>query len=436
LELTVFLVLLSEFQAAAEAEHNQLPIREAREHSNQGASQAAPCHDKVLQKGSLSESPKSTAKENGAQTREANDEPGQSCAQTASVPAQESSNASTATRQNQEPGDEISEGDSVCNGNAPPHLHRAIKTQSERSDTLNSKVSDWSSSHFHDHTADSQRDTQSSRPASSSSRSIVDVGSVLEALQRARISLSARLSKPAPPSQVMLALPAPGDEFKEYDDLPGDEGSKSYREERSSSSPARQEILALPAPEGYQEQLDLTGNDTGIAVKENPSSSSHPPRGEILALPAPGDDYRREIEHYIKIPVCTPGLFRLPTDSFPADQRMFSGSSVCGSGFNLGAAAGTRHAAGSLSNPPAHGGTTATDVPSTSGDGSGLPAQQCYDQHCSSSSTAGRCNSIARPGFTMHDRTSFLSGVPGLGDADLFMRRGIDYTISNKWMLQ
>jgi hypothetical protein len=309
-----------------------------------------------------------------------------------------------------------------------------MKTPSERSpssDTLNSKVSDWSSSHFHDHTAESQRETQPYRPASSSSN--VDVESVLEALQRARISLSAKLSKPVPPSQVLLALPAPGDEFKEHDDLPADEDSNSYREERSTSSPACQEIPALPAPEDYHERVDLPANDTGISVREKPNSSSSP-REEILALPAPGDNYRREIEDYTKIHVCTAGLFRLPTDSFPSDQRMFSGSNVCGSGFSLGAAAAARHAAGSLSNPTAYGGGIApTQVPSTCGDSSGVSARRCYDLY-SWVSTAGRCSGIiARPDFTIRD-TCFLSGVAGLGGTDLFVQRGIDYTISKKWM--
>ncbi|TVU36431.1 hypothetical protein EJB05_18365 [Eragrostis curvula] len=409
-------------KVAAEAEHKPCQVRNGEDSRlllSQGASQVAPCDDEVLPNGSLSES-----QGNGAQLREANDKPS---AQTASISAQESS--STVTKQSQNRGDENSDGDS---GHAQPHQHCVIKTPSERSpssDTLNSKVSDWSSSHFHDH-ADSQLDTRSYGSASSN----VDVGSVLEALQRARISLSAKLSKPVPPSQVMLALPAPGDESKEDYDLPAEEGSNSYREEHGSSSPARQEILALPAPEDYQEfhgRVDLPViNDTGIPAAEKPTYSS-PPREDILALPAPGDDYRREIEDDMKVPVCTPGLFRLPTDSFPVDQTMFS-RKACGSGFSLGSAA-TRHATGCLSNPGAHN-TAATEAPSVSGDDSGFSVQQCFDLY-SSLPSAGRCNSMARPDFCIHD-TSFLSGVPGLGDADLFMQRGIDYTISNQWMLK
>jgi hypothetical protein len=120
------------------------------------------CDDKVLQKGSLSESPQNISQENGAQLREANGQTDQCCARTASVTAQECFNTSTVTRQNQDPGDEISDGDSGFNGNARSPRHCAMKTPSERSpssDTLNSKVSDWSSSHFHDHTAESQRET-------------------------------------------------------------------------------------------------------------------------------------------------------------------------------------------------------------------------------------------------------------------------------------
>ncbi|KAK3162526.1 hypothetical protein QOZ80_1BG0090570 [Eleusine coracana subsp. coracana] len=310
-------------KVATEAEHKPCQIIKAREHINQGASQAPPCDDRVLPKRPLSESPENTPQEISALLREAKD---QSCAQIASVSGRESSNTSTVTRQNQEdPGDETSDGDSGFNGNAPSPRHSAIKTPSERSpssDTLDSKVSDWSSSHFHDHT-----DSHVDRPALS--RRNVDVGSVLEALQCARISLSARLSKPVPPSQVMLALPAPGDDLRDHDDLPADEDSNSCREERSSSSPVRQEILALPAPGDYRERVDLRVNGTGISVREKTSSSS-PRREEILALPAPGDDYRREIDDYMKLPVCAPGLFRLPTDSFPADQRMFSEMMVLG----------------------------------------------------------------------------------------------------------
>ncbi|XP_062207509.1 uncharacterized protein LOC133909203 [Phragmites australis] len=388
--------------------------------------------------GSLSESPQNASQENGSQRT---NEPDHGRAQTASISAQGSFNNSTITRQDEVRGDENSDGDSGFNANARSLQHYdAIKAPSEgspSSDTLNSKVSEWSSSHFHDHT-DNLTDAQPSRPSSSNA----DLESVLQALQRARISLRTKLSRPVPPSQVTLALPAPGDEHKEHDDLLANDDKNSYGEELISSTPARQEILALPAPDDYHEREDLPVNDTDISLAGKQINSS-PPREEILALPTPGDDYRGEIEDYVKIPVSTPGLFRLPTDSFPADQTMFS-SNAYGPGLSLGAAA-SRHA-GFTSNPAAHG-TAAPEVPSVSGDGSGFSAKQRYDLHSSallSVPTSARCSDIPRPDFTVGS-TSFPFGIPGLkedlrrgmplGDADLFMQRGIDYTISNKWML-
>ncbi|CAO2172137.1 unnamed protein product [Urochloa humidicola] len=384
-----------------------------------------------LQNGSLSESPQTPSQENGAQRPEASNKPDHVRAQTPSISAQESSATSTVTRQDQDHGDIISDGDSGgYNANAKHYAIRAPSDGSPSSDTLNSKVSDWSSSQFHDNT-DNHADTHPYRPASTN---IEHIESVLQALQRARISLSAKLSKPVPPSQVTLALPAPGDEHKEYDDLSAsdDGGGDSYREEFGGSSPARHEILALPAPEDYHERVDLPVHGTGISVTERLSSSSH----EILALPAPGDDCRREIEDYTKIPLGAPGLFRLPTDSFPMDGKMFS------AGVSLGTYV-TRHATGIMSNlaVDAHGAAAAaaTSAPL-------VPAKRCYDLQTSallSLPTPGRCN-IPTPDFTVGS-APLLSGLPGLeqdlrragplGNADLFMQRGIDYTISNKWML-
>ncbi|KAL6614135.1 hypothetical protein ACP70R_036405 [Stipagrostis hirtigluma subsp. patula] len=382
--------------------------------------------------GSLSESPHNASQGNGGpKRREANGKPDHCRAQAASISTQGSSSNSTITRQNQDRGDENSDGDSgsITNARSPPH--HAIKAPSDgspSSDTLNSKVSDWSSSHFHDH-------TESYRPSSSNA----DIESVLQALQQARISLRVRLGEPVPPCQVTLALPAPGDEHKEHEDRPADDDSNSYREEFSRSSPARQEIPALPAPDDYQETADLPANDTGIPPAAKLSSSS-PPCDEILALPAPGDDYRKEIQDYMKIPVRTPGLFRLPTDSFPTDQRMFSSSNAYGSGFSLGAASHLY-----AMNPAASG--DAASAPSVSGDDSGFPAKRCCDLQSSALLTVptpGRCNGIPGPDSTAGG-ASFLAGIPGLqedlrrgrplGDADLFMQRGIDYTITNKWML-
>ncbi|TKW17817.1 hypothetical protein SEVIR_5G393300v4 [Setaria viridis] len=375
-----------------------------------------------LPNGSLSESPQNASQENGAQRREARDEPDNGRAQTPSVSAQESSTTSTVTKQDQDRGDLISDGDSGYNANTKHYAIKAPSEGSPSSDTLNSKVSDWSSSQFHDNT-DSQADTHPYRPASTN---IEDIESVLQALQRARISLSAKLSKPVPPNQVTLALPAPGDEHKEYDDTQTiDDSSNSFREELGTSSPARQEILALPAPEDYHERVGLLVHDTGISVAERLSSSS-PRREEILALPAPGDDCRREIEDYRNIPVGAPGLFRLPTDSFPVDEKMFSASISFGTPV------------------AAHG--AARSAPSVPGDGSGIPAKQRYDLQAPallSVPTPGRCN-VPTPDFTVGS-APFLPGIPGLeqdlrragplGNADLFMQRGIAYTISNKWML-
>ncbi|PUZ53871.1 hypothetical protein GQ55_5G085000 [Panicum hallii var. hallii] len=390
-----------------------------------------------LPDGSLSESPQYASQETGALRREASNVPAHGRAQTSSISAQESSATSTVTRQDQNREDEISDGESGYNANAKHYTIKAPSDGSPSSDTLNSKVSDWSSSQFHDNT-DSTADTQPYRPASSN---IADIECVLQALQRARISLSARLSKPVPPSQVTLALPAPGDEHKEYDDLPAKDDI-SYGENLSSSSPARQEILALPAPEDYHEREDWPPELDGAAISHaEKASSSGPNLEEILALPAPA------IEDFAKISVGTPGLFRLPTDSFPVDEKMFSGN-ACGSGFSLGAAA--LHATSILSNPPpaaaaaAYG--AATSVPSVSGDGSGFSAKQRCDVQTPALlpvPTPGRC-SIPTPDFSVGS-APFLPGIPGLqqdlrragplGSADLFMQRGIDYTISNKWML-
>lgn len=269
----------------------------------------------------------------------------------------------------------------------------------------------------------------------------MDVGSVLEALHRAKISLREKLSRPVPPSQVMLALPAPGDDRTE-EDFPVDDEYNSGRDELCSSSPSRQEILALPAPENYHDHgtMDLPAKDVDISLAEQLSSSS-PPRQEILALPAPGDDYQSEIEDGMNIPITisAAGLFRLPTDSFPKDEMLSSSINAYDLGFSLRETA--RHNA-FLSNPATH----VAVSPSFSRDDSGFSAEQYYDPHSSvllTVPTSGRCN-IPSSDLTIGG-TSFLSGIPGLGedlrrgrplgDADLFMQRGCDYTISNKWML-
>ena len=109
-------------------------------------------------------------------------------------------------RYDKDQGDENSDSGSSYHVNAHSS-ERYINTSSvgsPLSDTPKSEVSEWSSSCFHNHT-DNQLDTQIRQPSSN------DVGGVLEALQRARISLRAKLCRPSPPSQNIMALPAPDD---------------------------------------------------------------------------------------------------------------------------------------------------------------------------------------------------------------------------------
>lgn len=344
------------------------------------------------------------------------------------LPNKESSKNSAVPRQ-----DQTSDGDSgYSRDTRSPKRDTTVSAPSDgspSSDTLNSKASGWSSSRFHDCTDRQLDDT----PAPCS---IADIESVLQALQRARISLSAKLSKPVPPSQVTLALPAPGDEHREYDDddLPTDDGS--YGDEKlSGSSPACQEMLALPAPEDYHGH-EREGSPLVSHVEK--ASTSSPPREEMLALPAPGDEYRnrKEAEDYMRIPAGIPGLFRLPVDSFPVDEKMFSGT-ACGSGFRLGLRAAARHATGILSSTAASCGVAASVPPSEQG--IGLQASAML-----SAPTSGRCISVPTPPDLTVGSAPFLSGIPGLqslsrgiplADADLFMQRGIDCTVSNKWTM-
>lgn len=336
------------------------------------------------------------------------------------ISAQGSSNNSSTSQGKQ--GDANSEG-------CPSHTTSSATSghkSSPSSDTLVSKVSDWSCSRFHDQT-DDQLDARPCRQSSGAND--IDVESVLQALQRARISLQQKLGRPLPPSQVTLALPAPGDEHRDGEDRYDGGGSSSYRGEPSGSSPSRhQEMLALPAPEDYHSchdhdhgsaSLSADGGDTSSLAERR--SGSSPPRQEILALPAPGDDGCvtgvGEDDVDVKIPVSSPGLFRLPRDSFPEDETL-SRSSVCD--FQLGLRETIRYDA-------------------YKDDDAGVSAKQFYDPPAS-----GRCNVQPSSGFTTGG-ASFLSGIPGLpeelrrgrslGDADLFMQRACDYTISNKWML-
>jgi len=163
-------------------------------------------------------------------------------------------------------GDENSDSGSSCHVKARSS-ERYIDTSSvgsPLSDTPKSEVSEWSSSCFHNHT-DNQLDTQFQQCSNK------DVGGVLEALQRAKMSLRAKLSWPSPPSQNILALQAP-------DDLPVNGMELSL----SRSTPLSQEILALPTPEDYLNRV------------------------------LPHDE--------VKVPVGPAGLFRLPTDSFPRNE--------------------------------------------------------------------------------------------------------------------
>ncbi|KAF2936170.1 hypothetical protein DAI22_04g284800 [Oryza sativa Japonica Group] len=237
--------------------------------------------------------------------------------------SQGSSNvAGTMTGKNQEQGNENPDGcSSYCDIKAPSDGSPSMSDA-----TLNSKVSDWSSSSFHDH-GDNQVDAGPDQQPTSN----MDIESVLQALQLARISLSQKLSKPVPPSQVTLALPAPGDDEHSEDDgySPVDDEFTSARDELCSSSQSpEQEILALPAPEDYHDRENLPVNDDATISLTEEQTSSSPHRQEILALPAPVDDYHREIVDDIKIPICIAGLFRLPTDSFPKDETL-STCSIC-----------------------------------------------------------------------------------------------------------
>ncbi|CAM0883651.1 unnamed protein product [Alopecurus aequalis] len=375
---------------------------------------------------SIAVPPGNASEEYGARRREAGEHHGQGRAPTAAISAQGSSINSNTKQDHQ--GDANSDRCSSHNANHATSRHLAIRSPSESSpssDTLASKVSEWSSSRFHDH-ADDQLDSLSCRQTND-----IDVESVLQALQRARISLQQKLGRPLPPSEVTLALPAPGDEYRAEEDLYDDGGSNSYRGEPGGSSPSRQEMLALPAPEDYHSchesaSLSLDGADTSSLTEKPSTSSSSPPRQEILALPAPGDDnsLAGEGDGDLKIPVSSPGLFRLPTDSFPEDETLSRSNGSDLVVLTRRETARPRHVAGRDDD-----------------DDAGVSAKQFYDPHGSVPASAVRCNVS---GFTVGG-TSFLSGIPGLpeklrrasslGDADLFMQRACDYTISNKWML-
>ncbi|XP_040380494.1 uncharacterized protein LOC102707680 [Oryza brachyantha] len=154
----------------------------------------------------------------------------------------------------------------LVNACSSEHYINTPSVASRSSDTPKSKVSEWSSSCFHNHT-DNQIDTQMHQPSSDG------VGGVLDALQRAKISLREKLRKPSPPTQCMLAL---------------------------------------PAPEYHYAMDDLTVKDRQLSL-----CTSRLPSQDILALPEPEDCHSRILPRDdLKVPVGLSGLFRLPTDSF------------------------------------------------------------------------------------------------------------------------
>uniref|UniRef100_A0A0E0HF92 Uncharacterized protein n=1 Tax=Oryza nivara TaxID=4536 RepID=A0A0E0HF92_ORYNI len=175
-------------------------------------------------------------------------------------------------RHNEDQVDESSDSGPGYHVNACSYEHyiNTPSVASRSSDTPKSKVSEWSSSCFHNHT-DNQIDTQMHQPSSDG------VGGVLEALQRAKMSLREKLSKPSPPSLEMLALPAP-----EYHYATDDSPVRDTELSLCMSTFPSQEILALPEPAEYRSRI------------------------------IPRDD--------VKVPVGLAGLFRLPTDSFAQNE--------------------------------------------------------------------------------------------------------------------
>lgn len=249
-------------------------------------------------------------------------------------------------------GDENSDSGSSYHVNARSS-ERYINTSSvgsPLSDTPKSEVSEWSSSCFHNHT-DNQLDTQLHQSSNK------DVGGVLEALQRAKMSLRAKLSWSSPPSQNILALQAP-------DDLPVNGMELSL----SRSTLLSQEILALPTPA----------------------------------------DYLNRVLPDVKVPIGPAGLFRLPTDSFPGNEMASRDS--CGSRFSLT----------SVSPPyvrPSYHADHIMPVLSFSHYGSGLSLDPYYDPPSSmllSMPTAGG-RSVPVSDFRIGD-DSFLREVPRPGN--------------------
>ncbi|GJM88738.1 hypothetical protein PR202_ga05291 [Eleusine coracana subsp. coracana] len=262
---------------------------------------------------------------------------------------QESCDSSLNAGKNKDQGDGNSDSGLNYNVNARSSEHY-INTPSVGSpscDTPKSEVSEWSSSCFHNHT-DNQLDTQLYQSSCN------DVGGVLEALQRAKMSLREKLSRPSPPIQNMLALPALEDRYT--NDLPVAEMQLSL----SRSTPLSQEILALQAPAYYINNIA--------------------PQGDT------------------KFPVGQAGLFRVPTDSFPTNWT--ASSDGYGSRFSL---AGTTQFYTSPSYTVTHIRSTSLFPQYSSG---------CYP-HSSMPlpiSTAGGC-SIPESDFRI-ESASFLPEIP------------------------
>lgn len=251
-------------------------------------------------------------------------------------------------------GDENSDSGSSYHVNARSS-EQYINTSSvgsQLSDTPKSEVSEWSSSCFHNHT-DNQLDTQLHQSSNK------DVGGVLEALRRAKMSLRAKLSWPSPASKNILALEAP-------DDLPVNGMELSL----CRTAHVSQEILALPTPTDYLNKV------------------------------LPHDD--------VKVPIGPAGLFRLPIDSFPRDEMATRDG--YGSWFSLT----------SVSPPyvsPSYHADHIMPALSLSQYGSGLSLNPYYDPHNSmllSMPTAGG-RSVPVSDFRIGDG-SFLREVPRPGN--------------------
>uniref|UniRef100_A0ACD5T9C2 Uncharacterized protein n=1 Tax=Avena sativa TaxID=4498 RepID=A0ACD5T9C2_AVESA len=186
-------------------------------------------------------------------------------------PPRKSYNSIPNTGHSKGQGDGNSDSGSSYHANACSYEHYVTTPSvgSPLSDTPKSKISEWSSSCFHNHT-DNQIDMQPHQLSSD------DVGGVLDALRRAKMALREKLSAASPPRQDMLALPAPGDHYLEDDLLVNDT-------ELSLCMSLSQKMLAPPASGDYLSRISLPGDDA-------------------------------------KVPVGPSGLFRLPTDLFPQNE--------------------------------------------------------------------------------------------------------------------